>query len=84
MTRYRPDEVTVVKGLNDQITAYIVNTPDEIPFDDLITPETVDRFEVIDELGRKYIRKDCQVIVSIQDDGRTVRAFVTKRRNEHD
>ena len=44
----------------------------------------VDRFEVIDEVGRAYTRgatygKPIRVEISIEDDGRTMKVFVKPR-----
>lgn len=34
------------------------------------------RFEVIDENGRAYTQRDCNVELSYQDDGRTLKVFI--------
>jgi len=36
----------------------------------------VTRFEVIDEDGRIYTRWDCEIELSYQDEGRTLKVFV--------
>ena len=44
------------------------------------------RFEVIDENGRAYTKRDCNVELSYQDDGRTLKVFIkplNKQDNEH-
>ena len=41
-----------------------------------MTP-TVDRFEVIDETGRAYVREGVSIELSYQDEGRTLKAFLT-------
>lgn len=40
----------------------------------------VNRFEVIDENGRSYVKYDCNVELSYQDDGKTLKIFITKRK----
>jgi RecJ-like exonuclease len=40
--------------------------------------QKITRLEVIDEEGRKYVQWDCSVVVSIQDNGRTMKCFVNK------
>lgn len=47
----------------------------------------VDRFEVIDETGRAYVKgsiygSPVKVELSVQDDGRTLKVFVEKRDEE--
>lgn len=47
----------------------------------------VDRFEVIDETGRAYVKgsiygSPVKVELSVQDDGRTLKVFVDKREVE--
>lgn len=37
----------------------------------------VDRFEVIDETGRAYVREGVSIELSYQDEGRTLKAFLT-------
>lgn len=54
----------------------------------------VTRFEVIDHSeyrglrdmpqGRLYVRYNVNVELSFQDDGRTLKVFVTERKNEHE
>ena len=39
----------------------------------------ITRFEVIDDSGRVYTKWDCAVVASVQDDGRTLKIFVTPR-----
>lgn len=41
--------------------------------------EKVTRVEVIDENGRSYTKWNCQVEFSYQDDGRTLKLFLTKK-----
>ena len=43
--------------------------------------EQVTRVEVIDENGRNYVnwQKDNQVQTSLQDDGRTLKIFITQK-----
>jgi hypothetical protein len=40
----------------------------------------ITRIEVIDKTGRAYIKWDCEVVVSIQDDGRTLKVFVVEKK----
>ena len=44
----------------------------------------VTRLEIIDKNGRAYVRWDCEIDQSFQDDGRTLKIFVkeTKKENE--
>lgn len=42
----------------------------------------VTRFEVIDEEGRVYVRHDLEVQVQLQDDLRTLKIFVQKRKEK--
>jgi len=39
----------------------------------------ITRFEVIDESGRLYTRHNCKVELSYQDDGRTLKVFLSKK-----
>jgi hypothetical protein len=42
-----------------------------------LTPEpNVTRFEVIDETGRAYVRRQVEIELNYQDDGRTLKVFV--------
>lgn len=36
------------------------------------------RIEVIDESVRKFVKWDCEIEESIQDDGRTLKLFIKK------
>jgi len=47
---------------------------------DVIEAEKVTRVEVIDENGRSYVNwnKDNKVLVQLQDDGRTLKIFISK------
>lgn len=38
--------------------------------------QKITRIEVIDEEGRKFVRWDCSVVASIQDNGRTLKLFI--------
>jgi hypothetical protein len=44
-----------------------------------IVLENVTRLEVIDEPGRTYTRWNCVVEPSVQDEGRTLKLFVSKK-----
>jgi predicted RNA-binding Zn-ribbon protein involved in translation (DUF1610 family) len=44
------------------------------------TVKEVNRFEVIDENGRSYVKYDCALELSYQDDGKTLKIFITKRK----
>lgn len=39
----------------------------------------VTRFEVISETGREITRYDCEVTLSYQDDGKTLKVFLKQR-----
>jgi hypothetical protein len=43
------------------------------------TTGEVTRFEVLDETGRVLTRRPCSVALSFQDDGQTLKVFVTKK-----
>jgi hypothetical protein len=50
----------------------------------MVEQDTVTRFEVIDETGRAYVRYGVKIDLSFQDDGRTLKVFVSplgKERN---
>jgi hypothetical protein len=51
--------------------------------EDMAKDQTVTRFEVIDENGRAYTEHYCNVELSYQDDGRTLKVFV-KQLNKQD
>ena len=38
----------------------------------------ITRFEVIDETGRAYVNNKCQIELSYQDEGKTLKVFVEK------
>lgn len=42
----------------------------------------VTRFEVIDENGRAYTQKDCNVELSYQDDSRTLKVFIKLNKQD--
>lgn len=44
--------------------------------EDMADTSKVTRFEVIDENGRAYTQRDCNVELSYQDDGRTLKVFI--------
>jgi hypothetical protein len=50
----------------------------------LSDPDTsvVTRFEVIDETGRAYTRREVTVELQLQDDDRTLKAFIAERESE--
>jgi hypothetical protein len=41
--------------------------------------ERVTRFEVIDDTGRPYVKRDVKIELSLQDEGRTLKVFVKAR-----
>jgi len=41
--------------------------------------EKITRFEVIDENGRSYMKYNVHVEPDLQDDGRTLKIFISKR-----
>lgn len=43
--------------------------------------DTVTRFEVIDENGRSYVQYGVHVQLSYQDDNRTLKVFLTPRKD---
>jgi hypothetical protein len=48
-----------------------------IPFRrEIEEPNKVTRLEVIDQIGRAYVKWDCEIKLSYQDDGRTLKIFV--------
>jgi flagellar biosynthesis/type III secretory pathway protein FliH len=54
--------------------------------EDMAKDQTVTRFEVIDENGRVYNEHHCNVELSYQDDGRTLKVFINslnKQNNEN-
>jgi len=51
--------------------------------EDMAKDQTLTRFEVIDENGRAYTEHYCNVELSYQDDGRTLKVFV-KSLNKQD
>lgn len=44
--------------------------------EDMLHDQRVTRFEVIDENGRVYTKRDCKVELSYQDDNRTLKVFI--------
>lgn len=49
--------------------------------DGLYFPHTT-RFEVIDDEGRTYVKYDCEVKLVFQDDGQTIKMFVSKNTED--
>lgn len=49
--------------------------------DGLYFPETT-RFEVIDDEGKTYVKYDCEVELLFQDDGQTIKMFVSKNTKD--
>jgi len=47
--------------------------------DGMYSATTLTRVEVIDDNGRAYVVHDCKVQLSIQDECRTLKVFVTKK-----
>ena len=45
--------------------------------DEMFNVSDVTRFEVIDSTGRVYVRYGVKVDLSMQDEGRTLKIFVT-------
>jgi hypothetical protein len=43
----------------------------------------VTRFEVIDEEGRAFTNYNCRVVLSYQDDGKTLKVFITSLNNKY-
>lgn len=46
--------------------------------EDLKSLEKVTRLEIIDETGRAYVVNKAKLELSLQDDGKTLKIFVTK------
>ena len=40
--------------------------------------EKITRLEVIDEKSRKYVKWNCKIKLSVQDNGRTLKIFVSE------
>lgn len=76
---FDPTTVSIAKGNEISLTeAFITNTAQINPNKD------VDRFEVIDESGRAYVKGSIygtpvKVELSYQDDGKTLKVFVSDR-----
>ena len=51
--------------------------------EDMVKDQTVTRFEVIDEHGRRYTKHNCKVELSYQDEGRTLKVII-KQLNKQD
>jgi hypothetical protein len=66
-------------------TGKIVSLPEDNKFnvdsiaDGMYSSTTLTRVEVIDDNGRVYVIHDCKVQLSIQDECRTLKVFVTKK-----
>ena len=50
--------------------------------EDMTDTSKVTRFEVIDENGRAYTQKDCNVELSYQDDSRTLKVFIKLNKQD--
>lgn len=50
--------------------------------EDMPYTSKVTRFEVIDENGRVYTQKDCNVELSYQDYGRTLKVFIKLNKQD--
>jgi hypothetical protein len=44
----------------------------------------IDRLEVIEDSKRKYVKWNCKIEKSIQDDGKTLKIFVTNSQRKKD
>ena len=44
----------------------------------------ITRLEIIEAGKRKYVKWDCSIELSVQDDGRTLKIFVEENKNEFD
>ena len=73
-----------IEALEQEVWANKQNIPVEV------SPEVADntinnrykdvtRFEVIDNVGRIYVKYDVEVVESIQDEGRTLKMFIKNR-----
>lgn len=47
-----------------------------------IDTEKVTRLEVIDELGRQYVNRDCKIEISMQDGGLTMKVFIINKKRK--
>ena len=66
-------------GNEDGLSAYDYVMGYNQSQEDMAKDQTVTRFEVIDESGRLYTRHNCKVELSYQDDGRTLKVFLSKQ-----
>jgi hypothetical protein len=49
---------------------------------EVLNPEKITRLEIIDENGRAYVSRDIAGLeVHLQDDGRTLKLFISKHNN---
>jgi len=73
-------------GLTDEQFRFTVKSTLMSYFDDLLEYldccrlDEVTRFEVIDEKGRQYVKYKVKVRDSLQDNNRTLKVFVEKRK----
>jgi len=44
--------------------------------------KSITRLEVIDEKGRAYVNTNCEIELSEQDEGRTLKVFVKNRKEK--
>ncbi len=52
--------------------------------DELLDLKDVTRVEVIDETGRVYTRHNIDIVkLAVQDDGRTIKIFVSNRQRDY-
>lgn len=49
---------------------------------DMLYNQIVTRFEVIDETGRVYSKRNCNIELSYQDDGRTLKVFIKNENKQ--
>ena len=50
----------------------------------IVNRDKITRLEVIDEQGRVYTNNNCRLEIQQQDEGRTLKVFVTKRTEEQE
>jgi hypothetical protein len=72
--------ITRIEALEKEVWANKQNIPVEVTsIVDDNRYKDVTRFEVIDKVGRVYVKYDVEVVESIQDEGRTLKMFIKDR-----
>tara|TARA_R110001606_G_scaffold169477_1_gene314556 strand:+ start:4319 stop:4564 length:246 start_codon:yes stop_codon:yes gene_type:complete len=69
-------------GVQIPIRALYQKNMDYIMKAEVLNPEKITRLEIIDESGRAYVSRDIAGLeVHLQDDGRTLKLFISKHNN---